>query len=186
MFFGSALTNFGVEAFLDAFLELAPPPRRAGATGRAVPPDAPRFTGFVFKIQANMDRAHRDRIAFVRVCSGRFERGMKVHHVRTGKKLRLAKPQQFLAQRAQDRRGGLAGRRHRPVRPRRPPHRRHALRAARRSASRASRASRPSTSPALELADPTEAQAARQGARAAREEGTIQLFIGRRLGAPAS
>ncbi|HEX8694567.1 MAG TPA: peptide chain release factor 3 [Longimicrobium sp.] len=96
-YFGSALTNFGVEPFLAQFLELAPPPTPREATEREVRPEEPAFTGFVFKIQANMDPKHRDRIAFVRVCSGRFEAGMQVKHVRTGRPIRLAQPTQFLA-----------------------------------------------------------------------------------------
>ncbi|HVX38541.1 MAG TPA: peptide chain release factor 3 [Gemmatimonadaceae bacterium] len=97
VFFGSALTNFGVEPFLREFLELAPEPvARESSTGPVHPTDD-EFTGFVFKIQANMDAKHRDRVAFVRICSGRFEAGMDVKHVRTGKPLRLAAPQQFLA-----------------------------------------------------------------------------------------
>ena len=98
VFFGSAMSNFGVEPFLDRFVELAPPPRSRKTSTGVLEPDAPRFTGFVFKIQANMDPQHRDRIAFVRVCSGRFHRGMTVHHVRTAKDLTLARPVQFLAQ----------------------------------------------------------------------------------------
>jgi peptide chain release factor 3 len=97
MFFGSALTNFGVEPFLREFLELAPPPLPRESTAGPVAPDGEAFTGFVFKIQANMDPKHRDRIAFVRVCSGRFEAGMQVRHVRSGKEMRLNAPQQFLA-----------------------------------------------------------------------------------------
>ena len=97
MFFGSALTNFGVEPFLREFLELAPPPTARESTIGAVSPTDPSFTGFVFKIQANMDPKHRDRIAFVRVCSGKFEAGMQVKHVRSGKMMRLASPQQFMA-----------------------------------------------------------------------------------------
>jgi len=97
LFFGSALTNFGVEPFLADFLELAPPPLARESSIGPVDPTHDGFTGFVFKIQANMDPRHRDRIAFVRVCSGRFEAGMEVKHPRTGKKLRLASPQQFLA-----------------------------------------------------------------------------------------
>ncbi|HEY0154773.1 MAG TPA: peptide chain release factor 3 [Longimicrobium sp.] len=96
-FFGSALTNFGVEPFLAKFLELAPPPTAREASTGTVEPEDPHFTGFVFKIQANMDPKHRDRIAFVRVCSGHFEAGMQVKHVRTGKPMRLAAPTQFLA-----------------------------------------------------------------------------------------
>jgi peptide chain release factor 3 len=96
-YFGSALTNFGVEPFLQSFLELAPSPvPRETATG-AVDPEHDDFSGFVFKIQANMDPKHRDRIAFVRICSGHFEAGMQVKHVRTGKQLRLSAPTQFLA-----------------------------------------------------------------------------------------
>ena len=97
VFFGSALTNFGVEPFLNAFLPLAPPPLARESTAGVVRPTAPEFTGFVFKIQANMDPRHRDRIAFLRIVSGRFEAGMDAVHARTGKPLRLAAPQQFLA-----------------------------------------------------------------------------------------
>lgn len=96
-YFGSALTNFGVEPFLASFLERAPAPvAREGSVG-VVEPEDENFSGFVFKIQANMDPKHRDRIAFVRVCSGRFEAGMQVRHVRTGKAIRLSGPTQFLA-----------------------------------------------------------------------------------------
>ncbi|MGI8548869.1 MAG: peptide chain release factor 3 [Gemmatimonadaceae bacterium] len=97
MFFGSALPNFGVEAFLEDFLALAPAPAPRDSTLGRIEPTDTSFTGFVFKIQANMDPKHRDRIAFVRVCSGEFEAGMQVTHVRTGKPFRLASPQQFLA-----------------------------------------------------------------------------------------
>lgn len=98
MFFGSAINNFGLEAFLESFCELMPAPApRATSTGE-IAADDPRFSALVFKIQANMDRAHRDRIAFVRICSGRFDRGMKVKHVRTGRDIRLANPTQFMAQ----------------------------------------------------------------------------------------
>src|SRR5207253_2602988 len=89
VYFGSAVNNFGVQSLLDALCELAPPPQGRNAESRAVEPQEPRFTGFVFKIQANMDPRHRDRIAFVRVCSGRFERGMKVQHVSTGKTMAI-------------------------------------------------------------------------------------------------
>jgi peptide chain release factor 3 len=97
VFFGSALTNFGVEPFLREFLELAPAPTARESTIGPIQPTDPAFTGFVFKIQANMDPKHRDRIAFVRVCSGKFEAGMQVKHVRSGKMMRLASPQQFMA-----------------------------------------------------------------------------------------
>ena len=85
VFFGSALNNFGVQELLDAFVELAPPPRPRNALTRTVEPYEEAFSGFVFKIQANMDPAHRDRIAFLRICSGKFTRGMKVTHHRIGK-----------------------------------------------------------------------------------------------------
>ncbi len=96
--FGSAMNDFGVEPFLNRFLELAPPPRPRPSSNGAVAPAAPFFSAFVFKIQANMDPAHRDRIAFARICSGKFQRGMEVRHARTGKFMKLAKPLQFLAQ----------------------------------------------------------------------------------------
>jgi peptide chain release factor 3 len=97
VFFGSALTNFGVETFLGEFLELSPAPLPRESNVGLIEPTDEAFTGFVFKIQANMDPKHRDRIAFVRVCSGQFEAGMDVLQTRTGKKIRLASPQQFLA-----------------------------------------------------------------------------------------
>jgi peptide chain release factor 3 len=98
MFFGSAINNFGLSAFLDTFVKLMPPPRARRTDLRSIEPDDEEFSGFIFKIQANMDRAHRDRMAFLRICSGRFERGMKAFHVRTGRELRLANPTQFMAQ----------------------------------------------------------------------------------------
>jgi peptide chain release factor 3 len=98
MFFGSAITNFGLPQLLDSFIEMMPAPAPRGSSDGPVPPDDPRFTAFVFKIQANMDRAHRDRVAFFRVCSGRYERGMKVHHTRMSRDIRLTNPVQFLAQ----------------------------------------------------------------------------------------
>jgi peptide chain release factor 3 len=90
VFFGSAVNNFGVQMLLDAFLELAPSPRPRAAQTRVIDPVHDGFSGFVFKIQANMDPKHRDRLAFVRICSGRFERDMTVIHTRTGKKVRLS------------------------------------------------------------------------------------------------
>jgi peptide chain release factor 3 len=97
MFFGSAVNNFGLEAFLETFSELMPPPRARPSDAGPIDPAREEFSGFVFKIQANMDKAHRDRVAFVRICSGKMVRGMKVTHVRTGKEVRLASPTQFLA-----------------------------------------------------------------------------------------
>ena len=97
MFFGSAMNNFGIEAFLGAFCERMPPPVGRNSSKGPIATTDP-FSAFVFKIQANMDRSHRDRVAFMRVCSGKFERGMKVFHVREGKSMRLANPTTFLAQ----------------------------------------------------------------------------------------
>jgi peptide chain release factor 3 len=98
VFFGSAMTNFGVRPFLDAFLELAQPPvARSGSEG-PVDPLRPDFSGFVFKLQANMDPRHRDRVAFVRVCSGRFEKDMTVRHARSGRTIRLSRPQKLFGQ----------------------------------------------------------------------------------------
>jgi len=98
VFWGSALTNFGVQPFLEYFLRLAPEPAPRMTDRGPVEPTSNRFTGFVFKIQANMNPAHRDRVAFIRICSGRFQRGMSVRHVRLGKEIRLSQPQQFMAQ----------------------------------------------------------------------------------------
>jgi peptide chain release factor 3 len=98
MFFGSAVNNFGLEAFLETFCALMPPPTpRQTESGVLTSTDDP-FAGFVFKIQANMNPAHRDRLAFVRICSGRFQRGEKVLHVRTGREIRLNNPTQIMAQ----------------------------------------------------------------------------------------
>jgi len=96
--FGSAIHNFGVRELLDVFVELAPPPQGCPAVERTVAPEEPAFSGFVFKIQANMDRAHRDRIAFLRICSGRFEPGMKVRHHRLGRDVALKGAITFMAQ----------------------------------------------------------------------------------------
>ena len=98
VFFGSALTNFGVEPFLERFLELTPPPLPRYAGGQEIDPYDENFSAFVFKIQANMNKAHRDRITFLRICSGKFERDMEVLHVQGNKKMRLSQPQQIMAQ----------------------------------------------------------------------------------------
>ncbi|HVJ61222.1 MAG TPA: peptide chain release factor 3 [Tahibacter sp.] len=97
VFFGSAVNNFGVQPLLDFFIEHAPSPKAHSTTTREVVATEPRMTGFVFKIQANMDPMHRDRVAFMRVCSGRFEAGMKAFHVRTGKEMKLANALTFMA-----------------------------------------------------------------------------------------
>ncbi len=98
VFFGSAINNFGVTPLLDAFVEHAPPPGPRDTVGRKVEPSEDALTGFIFKIQANMDPAHRDRIAFMRICSGRFYQGMKMRHVRLGKDIKIANALTFMAQ----------------------------------------------------------------------------------------
>jgi peptide chain release factor 3 len=98
MFFGSAMTNFGIRQFLEAFLRMAPAPGVMNHSEGTITPYDEQFSGFVFKIQANMDSAHRDRLAFIRICSGKYEKGMEVNLSRTKKKVRLAQSQQFMAQ----------------------------------------------------------------------------------------
>jgi len=98
VFFGSAINNFGVKEMLDSFVEMAPSPGLRAAVSREVSPYETSFSGFAFKIQANMNPAHRDRIAFVRICSGKFSRGMKVIHHRIGKEVALANATIFMAQ----------------------------------------------------------------------------------------
>jgi peptide chain release factor 3 len=98
VFFGSGINNFGVQSLLDAVVELSPAPLARQTATREVAPDEAKFSGFVFKIQANMDPKHRDRIAFLRVCSGRFERGMKIKQVATGKQISVNNAITFMAQ----------------------------------------------------------------------------------------
>ena len=98
VFFGSALNNFGVEPFLESFLRMTMPPLPRVSDNEIIDPFDDRFSAFVFKIQANMNKAHRDRIAFMRICSGKFEREKEYFHVQGGKALRLAQPQQLMAQ----------------------------------------------------------------------------------------
>ncbi|KGX86192.1 peptide chain release factor 3 [Pontibacillus litoralis] len=97
VYFGSALAPFGVETFFQSFIAMAPQPFPRKASGELIAPEQEAFSGFIFKIQANMNPAHRDRVAFVRVCSGKFERGMKVTLARTGKNIKIAQTQQFIA-----------------------------------------------------------------------------------------
>ncbi|MHB1483544.1 MAG: peptide chain release factor 3 [Saccharofermentanales bacterium] len=98
VFFGSAITNFGVESFLREFLSMTPPPSPHKTTEKIVSPFEDYFSGFVFKIQANMNPVHRDRMAFIRICSGKFEKGLEVKHSRDGRIIKLSQPQQFMAQ----------------------------------------------------------------------------------------
>ena len=97
VFFGSALTNFGIEPFLENFLKLTPPPLARTSSEGTVDTFSPDFSAFVFKIQANMNKAHRDRLAFMRICSGKFERDREYYHVQGKKKMRLSQPQQLMA-----------------------------------------------------------------------------------------
>ncbi|MHB8962275.1 MAG: peptide chain release factor 3 [Saccharofermentanales bacterium] len=98
VFFGSAISNFGVEPFLRDFLKMAPSPTARRAGGELIDPCADFFSGFIFKIQANMNPDHRDRMAFIRICSGKFEKGLQVRLGTQGKVIKLAQPQQFMAQ----------------------------------------------------------------------------------------
>ncbi len=98
VFFGSALTNFGVEPFLENFLTMTTPPLTRKTTDGTVDPMDDNFSAFVFKIQANMNKAHRDRLTFMRICSGKFERGKEYYHVQSGKSMKLPQPQQLMAQ----------------------------------------------------------------------------------------
>ncbi len=97
IWFGSAINSFGVQELMDGIAAYGPPPQTRPGTPRAVDPGEPKVTGFVFKVQANMDPKHRDRIAFVRLCSGHFKRGMKLKHVRSGKPMAISNPMMFLA-----------------------------------------------------------------------------------------
>ena len=96
--FGSALNNFGVRELLDCFVDISPPPTTRETDIDTVAPDSPKFSGFVFKIHANMDPKHRDRIAFMRICSGTFERNKKLLNVRSGKQVKFSNPTAFMAQ----------------------------------------------------------------------------------------
>ncbi|HHB92913.1 MAG TPA: peptide chain release factor 3 [Thioploca sp.] len=97
VFFGSALNNFGIKALLDGFVNYAPPPQARPTLTRSVEPNETKFSGFIFKIQANMDPAHRDRIAFLRICSGIFNKGMKISHLRIKKEVQIANAVTFMA-----------------------------------------------------------------------------------------
>ncbi|RKZ53322.1 MAG: peptide chain release factor 3 [Candidatus Parabeggiatoa sp. nov. 3] len=97
VFFGSALNNFGIKALLDAFIQYAPQPQSRPTLSRQVAPDEDKFSGFVFKIQANMDPAHRDRIAFLRICSGQYSKGMKMRHLRINREVQISNALTFMA-----------------------------------------------------------------------------------------
>jgi peptide chain release factor 3 len=97
VFFGSAINNFGVKELLETFVRIAPLPQCRPTSARVVCPDEEKLSGFVFKIHANLDPKHRDRIAFMRVCSGKFERNKYYHHVRLEKDVRFSNPYSFMA-----------------------------------------------------------------------------------------
>jgi len=109
VFFGSAISNFGVRELLDEFVQHAPAPRARASETRIVQPDEPELTGFVFKIQANMDPGHRDRIAFLRICSGEYRKGIRLRHVRTGKEVKIADAITFMAADRQHAEAAYAG-----------------------------------------------------------------------------
>ena len=109
VFFGSALNNFGVQELLDCFVEIAPSPRPTKAEERMVEPSEPKFTGFIFKITANIDPNHRSCIAFVKICSGRFERNANYKHVRLGKMMKFSSPTAFMAQKKETVEEAFAG-----------------------------------------------------------------------------
>ena len=109
IFFGSAMTNFGVKIFLESFIKMAPCPQPRFAQDTIVDPVKTPFSGFIFKIQANMNPAHRDRLAFLKICSGEFTRGMEAWHVNNNKKIKLAQPTQFMAQERQTVEKAIAG-----------------------------------------------------------------------------
>lgn len=109
VFFGSGINNFGVQEILQALVEWAPPPQPRDGGSRLVHPAEPAFTGFVFKIQANMDPKHRDRIAFFRICSGRYQPGMKVQHMRLKREMKLANALTFMANERMHMEDGVAG-----------------------------------------------------------------------------
>jgi len=109
VFFGSAITNFGVRELLDAFVGHAPPPRSFATESRTVEPDEAGLTGFVFKIQANMDPGHRDRIAFMRICSGEYRKGMKLLHVRAAREMKISDAITFMAAERQHAETACAG-----------------------------------------------------------------------------
>ena len=109
VFFGSGINNFGVQEILQSLIDWAPPPQARDGGARMVQPAEPAFTGFVFKIQANMDPRHRDRIAFFRICSGRYSAGMKVRHVRAGREMKLANVLTFMANERVIMEDGVAG-----------------------------------------------------------------------------
>ena len=128
VFFGSALTNFGVETFLENFLQMTTPPLPRKTIDGMVDPFDESFSAFVFKIQANMNKNHRDRIAFMRICSGKFQKDTEYLHVQEGKRIKLAQPQQMMAGKPRDHRRGVCRRYHRGVRPRHFLHRGYGVR----------------------------------------------------------
>ena len=182
VFFGSALTNFGVRLLLDAVVDLAPPPTpRDDVAGLPRPLDAP-FSAFVFKVQANMDPSHRDRIAFVRVCSGRFERGHGRHPRRHRQAVRHQVRPLGVRPGARHHRGGVARRRRRPRQRHRRHGRRRPLRRARRSSSRGCPSSRPEHFVVARVKDTGRFKQFRRGIAQLDEEGVVQVLRDQDLG----
>jgi peptide chain release factor 3 len=183
VFFGSAINNFGVKEVLDALVDFAPPPSGRAAMERSVAPGEAAFSGVVFKIQANMDPAHRDRVAFVRVCSGRFVRGMRLVNCRSGRDLRTSNAVSFLSQRRETVEeayaGDIIGI---------PNHGTIALGDTLTEGEPLQFGGLPSFAPELfrraELASPIKAKQLRVGLRQLSEEGAIQIFYPETGGAP--
>ena len=176
VFFGSAINNFGVEELLAAFTTHAPGPLPRAARERTVQPLEEPLAGFVFKIQANMDPAHRDRIAFLRLCAGRYARGMRLFHVRLGKEVRVADALTFMAaDRAQAEEAYRRGH-HRPAQPRHHQHRRYLHPGRGAAASPGCRISRPEIFRRAVLKDPLKMKALQKGLSQLCEEGATQLF----------
>lgn len=175
VFFGTALGNFGVDQVLDCIVDWAPQPLSRATHERSVEPTEEKFSGFVFKIQANMDPKHRDRIAFMRICSGKYEKGMKMRHVRLGKDVKIADALTFfLRARATGR--GLCRRHHRPAQPRHHPDRRH-LQRRRELRFHRHPALRPELFRRVRLKDPLKSKQLRQGLQELAEEGATQVFF---------
>ncbi len=176
VFFGSAVNNFGVQLLLDAFLDLAPAPRPRTVNERVIDPVNDGFSGFIFKIQANMDPRHRDRLAFVRICSGKFERDMSVIHTRTGRKLRLVEFAQTFRPRTRNGGRGVSRRRGGSRRPFGFPHRRHAGGGRIDFVSRRFRASRPECFAWLQSPSTAQFKRFREGLEQLLQEGVVQSF----------
>ncbi len=175
VFFGSAVNNFGIEELLDALVELAPAPGPRATLTREVAPDEEAFSGFVFKIQANMDPMHRDRIAFLRICSGKFTRGMKVRHHRIGKDVSPGQCHHLHGPGPGPCRGSLPRRHHRPAQPRDHQDRRYLQRQGAAEIHRHPQLRRRAFPPGR-LKNPLKSKQLDKGLTQLAEEGAIQVF----------